>query len=306
VSLTRQDATPPRVLVTGWFSFEQMGASAGDLLARDLVCTWLREAGHDFDIATAPPFQGGIDWRSADPTGYSHLVFVCGPIGNGPPVDAMLERFADTRMVGVNLTMLQPLEEWNPFFLLLERDSSRTARPDLVFLSDAPRVPVVGLVLIDAQPEYKHDQRDKIDQVIHDFIGTREMSVVRIDTRLDENRTGLRTPGEVESLIAKMDLVITTRLHGTVMSIKNAVPVIAIDAVHGGAKITRQVQALDWPVHLSAEQVSLETLARAFDYCLTEGARIAAASCRERAVNLLGNVRGEFLEAFHDNGARPR
>ena len=30
-----------KTLVAGWFSFEQMGASAGDLLARDLVCEWL-------------------------------------------------------------------------------------------------------------------------------------------------------------------------------------------------------------------------------------------------------------------------
>ena len=27
-----------KTLVAGWFSFEQMEASAGDLLARDLVC----------------------------------------------------------------------------------------------------------------------------------------------------------------------------------------------------------------------------------------------------------------------------
>jgi hypothetical protein len=26
------------VLVAGWFSFEQMGATAGDLLARDVAC----------------------------------------------------------------------------------------------------------------------------------------------------------------------------------------------------------------------------------------------------------------------------
>lgn len=299
MSLTRKDRRS-RVLVTGWFSFEQMGASAGDLLARDVVCKWLGERGYDFDIATAPPFQGGIDWRAADPASYSHLVFVCGPIGNGPPVDAMLERFAGTQLVGVNLTMLQPLEEWNPFQLLLERDSSRTSRPDLVFLSDPPRVPVVGLVLIDAQPEYRQDQRELVEQTIQQFIGSREMSVVRIDTRLDENRTGLRTPGEVESLIARMDLIITTRLHGTVMAIKNAVPVIAIDAVQGGAKITRQVQTLDWPIHFAAEQVTVEALGRAFDYCLSEEGRNAVSQCRERAIRQLRDLRQEFLRAFPD------
>src|SRR5436305_1693050 len=36
-----------KALVTGWFSFEQMGASAGDLLARDVACKWLRDAGRE-------------------------------------------------------------------------------------------------------------------------------------------------------------------------------------------------------------------------------------------------------------------
>lgn len=35
--------------MTGWFSSEQMGASAGDLLARDVACEWLREAGRGPD-----------------------------------------------------------------------------------------------------------------------------------------------------------------------------------------------------------------------------------------------------------------
>jgi exopolysaccharide biosynthesis predicted pyruvyltransferase EpsI len=66
------------------------------------------------------------------------------------------------------------------------------------------------------------------------------MAVIAIDTRLDENRTGLRTAGEVESLIARMDVVLTTRLHGMVLALKNGVPAIAIDSVAGGAKVRRQ------------------------------------------------------------------
>ena len=70
---------------------------------------------------------------------------------------------------------------------------------------------------------------------------------VKIDTRLDTNQTGLRTPAEVESVIRKMDVVMTTRLHGLVLAIKNGVPVIAIDPVAGGAKIKRQAESIDWP-----------------------------------------------------------
>lgn len=84
------------------------------------------------------------------------------------------------------------------------------------------------------------------------------------------------------------------------MAIKNGVPVVAIDSVQGGAKITRQVQALEWPVLLAAQDVSVEALRRAFDYCLTEEARTAVAKCRGRAVTLLADVQREFLRAFAD------
>ena len=57
-----------KALVAGWFSFEQMGASAGDLMARDLVCEWLDEAGRAYDVALAAPFEGGVDWRASIPT----------------------------------------------------------------------------------------------------------------------------------------------------------------------------------------------------------------------------------------------
>ena len=68
-----------KVLVAGWFSFEQMGATAGDLMARDVACQWLREGGALYDVAHAQPFAGGVDWQTVDPDDYSHVVFVCGP-----------------------------------------------------------------------------------------------------------------------------------------------------------------------------------------------------------------------------------
>src|SRR3990170_1932745 len=144
-----------KALVAGWFSFEQMGATVGDLLARDLACEWLEQAGYSYDVAHAPPFSGGIDWRAVDPETYSHVVFVCGPFGENEVTREFLERFAGCHKVGLNLSMLQPLDVWNPFDLLLERDSSATSRPDISFLSRQASVPVVGVVLVHPQEEYK-------------------------------------------------------------------------------------------------------------------------------------------------------
>src|SRR5688500_12379248 len=100
-----------KVLVAGWFSFPQMGATAGDLMARDVACEWLIAAGLSYDVAVAPPFGPGVDWRTVDPASYSHVLFVCGPFGNGTPIIEFLERFHGRILVGLNLTMLQRLDE---------------------------------------------------------------------------------------------------------------------------------------------------------------------------------------------------
>jgi hypothetical protein len=287
-----------RALVAGWFSFEQMGATAGDLLARDVACRWLDEAGWAYDVAHAPPFAGGVDWRSVDPARYSELIFVCGPFGNGPPLTELLERFAGTRLIGVDLTLLEALETWDPFDLLLERDSSRTTRPDVSFLSDAPLVPVVGLCLIHPQPEYgERDAHERANASLRRLLAGRDAAAVEIDTRLDENATGLRTPAQVESLLARMDVVLTTRLHGMVLALKRGVPAVVVDPVAGGAKITRQAETIGWPYVFGADAADAE-LSAALDECLAAAARDRARECAERARARLAEARAAFLAAI--------
>ena len=280
-----------RVLVAGWFSFEQMGATAGDLMARDVTCEWIHRAGLEYDVAHAPPFRDGVDWRSIDPERYSHVVFVCGPFGNGPPVTEFLDRFAGRKLIGLDLSMLQHLDEWNPFDLLLERDSSARSHPDLAFLCRQEQVPVVGVVLIHHQPEY--DSRDvhlRANAAIERLVARREMAAVPIDTRLDVNGTRLRTAAEIESLIARMDVVLTTRLHGMVLALKNGVPAVVVDPVAGGAKIQRQAETIGWPAILAGQTVTDEDLSRTFDFCLTQEGRDSARQCAVRAARLLDSL----------------
>ncbi|NNC88160.1 MAG: polysaccharide pyruvyl transferase family protein [Akkermansiaceae bacterium] len=286
-----------RTLVLGWFSFEYYGATAGDLMAKDVVCEWLDAAGHSFDVALAPPFEGGVDWRTIDPAPYTHLLFVCGPFGESPDTVAFLERFGHCRKIGINLSMLQDLDEWNPFDLLIERDSSKEANPDISLLCDQPKVPVVGLCLVEPQEEYRKRARHReANEAFERLVDSREMAVVPIDTRLDKNGTGLRTPAEVESLLAGMDVVLTTRLHGTALSLKNGVPAVALDAIVGGAKVTRQAGVLDWPVCFQVETVTDEQLGEAFDYCLTAEARAKARECAAAAQRVLAGLRRRFLD----------
>jgi hypothetical protein len=286
------------VLVAGWFSFEQMGATAGDLLARDVACAWLDEAQRGYAVATAPPFTGGVDWRAVEPREYEQVVFVCGPFGNGPPVDAFLERFGHARHVGLNLSMLESLEAWDPFDALWERDSSRTARPDLALLSTPSPVAVVGVVLVHPQKEYPGAMHAAAEDAIDRLLESRELAAVRIDTRLDHNSTGLRTPNEVASLIARMDAVVTTRLHGLILALKHGVPALAIDPVAGGAKVLRQAQAIGWPVVYIADALVDDELRIALEYCLTAAARREAAQAAQRGMRNLAAVRDEFIASL--------
>lgn len=287
-----------RILVTGWFSFEVGHTTAGDLVTKDLVCSWLKEAGHPFDVAVTPPFSGDLEWSSADPAKYSCVVFVCGPFRPGSPLTEFLEHFAGCRLVGVNVSMLEPIEIWNPFDSLLERDSPGTGQPDLTFLSRQRHPPVVGVALVHPQSEYGNRQRHShVDRAVRELLATRDAAAVDIDTRLDVNRVGLRSAGQVEALIARMDLIVTSRLHGLVLALKNGVPAVAIDPIAGGAKIKRQADSVGWPIVLTPESMTDAALRDAFDYCLTPLARELATQRKISAEKKLAGVKESFLTA---------
>ena len=286
-----------RILVAGWFSYEDGLATAGDLHAAELVHRWLTDAGYPCDVAVVPPFGCGVDWRTTEVAAYSHVVFVCGPFGQYPGELRFLDRFAGCCLVGINLSMEVALDRWNPFDLLFERDSSVRARPDITFGLPASKTPVVGVCLVEAYG-YPAGAVDRANAAISRLLSSREMAVVAVDTRLDSNVVGLRSPSEVEALLARMDVVVTTRLHGMVLSLKNGVPVVAIDPQTGGGKIFRQAGAIGWPSVLREDTLTDEALLRAFEYCLTPAAQAKAGECAARASGVVEGVREQLLSAL--------
>ena len=276
-----------------------MGATAGDLMVRDLACDWLDDAGYAYDVAVDFPFihDRGVDWRAAAPDDYTGIIFVCGPLGDGPPATEFFAHFRNCAKIGLDLSMLQKLGELNPFALLIERDSDRAAHPDLALASRTPKVPVVGVILAHPQKEYKQaGQHAAANAAFHRLTRARKCAVLYIDTCLDPwNQYGLRTAAEIESLIAKMDVVLTTRLHGLVLSLKNHVPAIVIDPVKGGAKLTRQARVLGWSHIFAVDAMLDEALAHAFDCCLGEQASAAARSCAENGLAAIHKIRTRFM-----------
>lgn len=288
-----------RAIVVGWFSFTSGTATAGDLLACEVVCSWLTQGGVRYEIAVAPPFVGGISYQDLNPRDFTHAIFVCGPFGGGALDAGFLRRFSHCRLVGLDLSMSHTRAEWNPFDLLIERDTPATAKPDLVFVSERPLVPVVGLCLVE---RYGSADTAGAERALRQLLRDRELAVLEIDTRLDDNRLGMRTPAEVESLVARVDVMLTTRLHGMVMALKHGVPVIAIDPEPGGAKIMRQARAVRWPFAWPVDSVDQGVLGRALDDCLTTAGRAEARDAGLRALPLVNSIREELFRSLQPGG----
>jgi polysaccharide pyruvyl transferase WcaK-like protein len=89
--------------------------------------------------------------------------------------------------------------------------------------------------------------------------------------------------------------VVTTRLHGLVLALKNGVPAVAVDPVRGGAKICRQAQTLGWPYAYAVDEATPARLEEAFGSCLRPGARAEASAIAARAREALVGVRAALL-----------
>lgn len=290
-----------RALLAGWFSFEGMGATAGDLIVRDLVARWLTEGGVPHEVANTPRFGPGVSWRDVDTSRYTDVVFVCGPFGNGPPLTEFLDRFAEQRLVGLDVSMLQDLGEWDPFDLLLERDSSRAARPDLTLLAAVDPVPLAGLVLVHPQSEYGDRGRHAgADAMLRSLGSDAGLAMLPIDTRLDAEGNELASPEQVLAAIKAMDVVLTTRLHGMVLALHAGVPPIVLDPIAGGAKVTRQAEVLRWPYHYAIHD-DVRDLRAGLEACLTEAGRRMATETADRARSLIGDVPGQLLAFLRNN-----
>jgi polysaccharide pyruvyl transferase WcaK-like protein len=94
----------------------------------------------------------------------------------------------------------------------------------------------------------------------------------------------------VQALIARADVVLTTRLHGLVLALAQGVPAVAVDPICGGAKVLAQARVLDWPACLTVDALEDAALKRDFEWCLTlearQRAQASVAAGREKAAEI--------------------
>lgn len=295
-------AMPRQALVTGHFS------TVGDIEVLRRVEYELRALGVPFKVAPYTPDLLNYDpsWVDAArlaPAAFTHLIVVCGPYAPKyqQKYPHIFVRFRHCAMVGVNLTMVAPMATHQPFDALLERDSDQMVRPDLSFSEVTPRVPVVGLCLVRSQGEYGERQLHGIaEERLRALLRRAGAAVVELDTTVPRaaNRVGIGSPEEFESILVRLDALVTTRLHGTVLALKNGIPVLAVDAIAGRDKVTRQAQLLDWPELYALEAATDAQLDAALAHCLRREAVDLARACADRARCLMADWPRQFASAL--------
>jgi polysaccharide pyruvyl transferase WcaK-like protein len=107
-----------------------------------------------------------------------------------------------------------------------------------------------------------------------------------------------RRSRDVEAALARVDAVVTTRMHGLVLALRHGVPAVAVDAVPGGAKVARQAAVLGWPAVVTVDDVTAEKLSAWLAWALGADAAALARHCADSAARRLDAVRDELLAAL--------
>jgi hypothetical protein len=299
-----------RALVVGRFS------TVGDLEVLRQVEQQLVESAVPYEVGAFEPtinkgIPGSVDIKRVDPQDYTHLLVVCGPLHREYLAVRRinLDRFAHCTRIGVNLTMLDDLEMYDPLDVMLGRDSNHWTKPDLAFREHVPTMRVAGICLVPSQDEYGPRRRhDRANQLLRSAAARNGLAPLALDTEFpaDHNAGGIGSPEEFESICRRVDLMLTTRLHGMVIALKNGVPVVAVDSISGGAKVTLQARAIGWPEIYSVDDATDQELDEAIERCLAPEGRDRAQECAARARQMLTCFPNDFQEALRGEPQRKR
>ncbi len=279
---TRGSRAAVRVLLTGWPSFLHGEATAGDVLSMERVQRALTSAGVPCEVAWSPVFRPGtLHLDAADPARYTHVIFASGP-AHGAQLRWLHDRFDRCARIAVGVSVVDPADPAvTGFDAVLPRDTpAGDGRRDLASGPASPALPVVGVVLAPGQAEYGARRRhDVVHEALARWLIAQDCARVPVDTRLDtRDWRSAATPAQLDALLARLDAVVTTRLHGLVLALRHGVPALAVDPVAGGGKVTAQAQAWDWPAVVAADDDVATGLARWWPWCCGhEGRELASA-----------------------------
>ena len=256
-----------KILITNYFSVG--GSTYGDAQAVEIVTQWLSKNNIEYDILVSNKTK--VKGKTLDQLNileYDIIMFVCGPCPSENWFDEVLgneytKRKKHIIKIGIDISIIR---DNHPFDYVIPRDFFEIKNPDLAFCANNKLLPVVGIFKVHPQNEYGELQRH---YHVHDCIERylKESSHVCLELNtynwIDTQNNFAHSTSNVsqlESLISKCDYIISTRMHGLVYSLKCNKPVLAIDCVAGGAKVTAQAEAVGWPAILNGDGITVENI----------------------------------------------
>jgi hypothetical protein len=300
-----------KILLTGWFSFQEGEVTAGDVLALRRVEEVLTREQLPYDTVWSPGYRpGALHLDGVQPDAYSHVIFVCGPL-HGPQVAQLHRRFGQCRRIAVGTSVIDPSDPAvTGFHHVVARDAP-DAEPvrDLSLRAPAANAtPVAGVILTHGQHEYGRRRRHgDVAEKVTRWLADQDCARVELETRLDSRDGRLNaTADQFQALLARFDCVVTDRLHGLVLALRTGIPALAVDPVDGGAKLSAQARACGWPALVPAERLDTRQLDHWWGWCLSSG-REAARRSRDLLLNgPCGDGTDRLVEALSGTVGRQR
>jgi hypothetical protein len=203
-------------------------------------------SGHLFDLS-----QHCVDPESVCAEDYDAMVYVCGPLTEWHA--ALFSRFSKIKRIAVGVSVTSNIDPLSLVDAIHVRDSEIGSSFDLALAEIgyphliAPakfREDRISTCLVGPQDEYGAlDGHIKAKMLIES--ATYGIETISVQTLLDVSRP---TPASVELDLQCSSVLVTTRMHASLLAIYHGVPLVAIDQIKGAAKVTRMLSKIDYPV----------------------------------------------------------
>ncbi|MEU6666844.1 polysaccharide pyruvyl transferase family protein [Streptomyces sp. NPDC046727] len=180
-------------------------------------------------------------------------------------VAALHARFKACRRLAAGVSVVDPADAAaTGFHTAVARDGTGApARPDVAADAPAgPLPPVAGVVPSHGQGEYGERRRHaEVNARITGWPAGKDRARVPAETQPATDDWRLcATAEQFLALVARFDVVVTTRLHGLVLGLRTGTPVLAVDPVAGGAEVSAQARAVGRPALVAEDALTARLL----------------------------------------------
>lgn len=220
------------------------------------------------------------------------IVFVCGPLNPHPELLRILNHNPHAKKIAVGVSVLGNHQKLNrQFDRIVARDGLDDALFDLAPARFAciPKDVVgpddaIGLCFVGFQGEYganRHSLHEKAEHMLRRTAAYGRCRINSIDTVFS---TPENDSSAIEAGFRSSKVILTTRLHGSLYSLLHSRPVIAIDQIPGGAKVSAVLGTVGWPFVFSASTVTLSQLENALKLALSGALDDIVAETRSKLI----------------------